>query len=420
MSAPVADIDEVLAPRQERDNFEEPVAPLPESRAGERTPPLRLILHPAEIEQQEIALLPVLTTAGDVREVVQYLKKKPNGVSISGAMEDVKRRVFEPKKIAAYEFWGIVAPQEGGGDRLQLTRLGWEFARKLEPAAEAYRNVLDGVAPYRCVLEWMHLENLDLVTHIEVAARWQELCFTGIHQDKKTLEGNVVCFFHLCQAGGLGTMTIGKRGQPARLRVERDELADFITGRTPPAQPVSPGVEKEIFSRLSPPSDSVVQRTKVAAAESMRFLILCPAVKKLHDQLQAALELAGIESRFLDVSETGELIASGETLQAMRQCAAAIVVVTDDDCCEDGAGGCVLKQNILIRINSAFVLYDRRVALLWESRFPVPDCLASLPHCTFEGDELTWDVGVRLMRVIKEFQGLARRSDARRDECGAG
>jgi hypothetical protein len=118
-----------------------------------------------------------------VREAVQYLRKKPTGVTVAEAMEDVKRRVFEPRKLAAYEFWGIVARQ--GDNRLQLTPLGWEFARKLEPAAAAYRAILDSVAPYRFVLEWMQRERLDLVTHTEVAAYWQELYTANLSQDKR-------------------------------------------------------------------------------------------------------------------------------------------------------------------------------------------------------------------------------------------
>jgi len=401
--ASAADLNESPAPEPESDKVEEPLVPGAESRAGERTTPLRLILHPTDAEQQSMTL-PISTTAGDVREAVQYLRKKPTGVTVAEAMEDVKRRVFEPRKLAAYEFWGILARQ--GGNRLQLTPLGWEFARKLEPAAAAYRAVLDSVAPYRFVLEWMQRERLDLVTHTEVAAYWQELYTANLSQDKRTLEGNVVCFFHLCQAGELGTATIGKRGQPARLRIEREELDAFIAGRAPILKPpsASPGAERELVSRLAQTSDAAGAQRSGTAAGKMQFLILCSR-RKLSDQLRVALEVAGIENRMFDHSETGELIASAEMLQAMRQCTAALIVVTAEDCCDDGA----LKRNILVQINTALVLYDRRVALLWGSRLPVPESVAAaMPHLIFEGEELTWDVGVRLMRVINEFQAAAQ------------
>src|SRR5687768_13593702 len=52
--------------------------------------------------------LPILATAGDIREVVQFLKKKPRGVTIVEAMDADKKRVFEPRKVTAYEFWGII------------------------------------------------------------------------------------------------------------------------------------------------------------------------------------------------------------------------------------------------------------------------------------------------------------------------
>src|SRR5215204_2406411 len=103
------------------------------SRPGVRPEPaesgataLRL-LTPTK-DEPKAATLPVLATPGDLREAVQYLKRKPTGVSVVEALADARRRVFEPRKVAAYESWGVVARR---GERLLLTRLGREFARTL-------------------------------------------------------------------------------------------------------------------------------------------------------------------------------------------------------------------------------------------------------------------------------------------------
>jgi hypothetical protein len=386
-----------------------------DEREAERSHALRLLYTS---EAAPSFTLPILATAGDVREVVQYLKKKPAGVSIVEAMDDVKRRVFEPRKVAAYEFWGIVNRQ--GGDRLHLSQLGWEFARKLAPEAEAYRAVLDNTAPYRAALKWMHDERQDLVTHTQVAAYWQKFYTPGAGQDQKAIESSVVCFFHLCQAAEIGTMTIGKRGQPARLRVERDELAGFIEGRTQdsPTRSATTGADEidqlnlALLSRAA-----VVAPPRAPASEQKRFLILSRRAARVVGQLEAALELLDIKSRALVGVETDALPMSREMFQAMRQCDAALIVVSPEDCREDGAGGYALNQNILIEINSAFVLYDRRIALVWNCRMPVPDALSSLRHFTLEGDELTWADGLRLMGVVREFQ--ARAESERRQACCA-
>ncbi|HEX8129106.1 MAG TPA: hypothetical protein VF527_08400 [Pyrinomonadaceae bacterium] len=385
----------------------------PDEREAERSHALRL-LYTTEAAQS--FTLPILATAGDVREVVQYLKKKPAGVSIVEAMDDVKRRVFEPRKVAAYEFWGIV--ERHGGDRLHLSRLGWEFARKLAPEAEAYRAVLDNAAPYRAALEWMHEENHDLVTHTQVAAYWQKFYPSGTNgQNQKAVESSVVCFFHLCQAAEIGTMTIGKRGQPARLRVEREELAGFIEGRLPDAamRKTATGAEETDTPTLSLSPRAPVAPPRAQSARPEHFLILGHGAAPVIDQLEAMLELLDIKTRAVADNDTDALPLAGEMFQAMRQCDAALIVVTPSDCDEDGAGGYTLKQNILIEINSAFVLYDRRIVLLWNCQMPVPASLSSLRHFTLEGDNLTWEAGVRLMQVCKEFQTRARAE--RRQAC---
>lgn len=398
--AHIAEADEELSGLAGQ-NFEETVSHGAARREEERTHALRLLN--ADRSEQPFAL-PILATAGDVREAVQYLRKKPSGVSVVEALGDVKRRVFEARKIAAYEFWGIVSRQ--AGDRLHLTQLGWEFARKLAPETEAYRTTLERTAPYRAALEWISSESLDLVTHRDVAAYWQKFSFTGPAPNEKMIEAAVVCFFHLCQAAELGTVTIGKRGQPARLRVEREELDAFVEGRAATQSNASDSVETAPPNFASP-LEKVVAPV-AATSESVRFLIACGARTQTLSRLQAMLELLEIEHRTALSSEADAFPFDDEMFAAMRECSAALVVVTPDDYHTDETGACALNPNAIHLINTCFVLYDRRVALLWDKRVPSPFKLSSMLTFTLDGDDLTWDAGVKLMRVVKDFQEQAR------------
>jgi hypothetical protein len=58
----------------------------------------------------------------------------------------------------------------------------------------------------------------------------------------------------------------------------------------------------------------------------------------------------------------------------------------------------------LIEIGAAFVLYDRRVVLLWDKRVPVPSNLQGLYRCDYEGNELSWTEGMKLMKAIQGFK----------------
>ncbi len=169
---------------------------------------------------------PRLATANDVRELVQYLKRNPEGVNLYDVPQPLKKRIFYPTKIAAYESWGVVNVRR---DRIALTLLGWEFARSLEPEARAYRDLIKGTALYRGALTWIQQYDIDLLTQDDLANYWQNNYSWALGcSDEKEVASVVITFFHLCQAAELGTLTIGKRGQPGRLRVWRAALSQHF------------------------------------------------------------------------------------------------------------------------------------------------------------------------------------------------
>lgn len=87
----------------------------------------------------------------------------------------------------------------------------------------------------------------------------------------------------------------------------------------------------------------------------------------------------------------------------MRRCTAGLIIVSKEQAKGD-ADTAHINPNVLIEIGAAYVLYDRRVILLWERGMPVPSNLQGLYRCEFEGDELGWVSGMKLMKAIKEFR----------------
>ena len=71
---------------------------------------------------------------------------------------------------------------------------------------------------------------------------------------------------------------------------------------------------------------------------------------------------------------------------------------------KDADGRYTINENVLIEIGAAFVLYDKRVVLLWDCRLPVPSNLQGLYRCEFEGNDLSWSAGMKLMKAIKQFK----------------
>jgi hypothetical protein len=372
-----------------------------QSRPGLRRRPaenyttaLRLLTPPKE------ATLPVLATPGDLREAVQYLKRKPTGVSLVEALADARRRVFEPRKVAAYEAWGVVVRRD---ERLLLTARGREYARTLEPETRAYRALLDSNPLYHAALAWIHRQGLDLVTYGDVAAYLNEEFrpLLGLI-DSKTAEEGIVCFFHLCQAAELGTLTIGKRGQPARMRVEREGLDEYVAGR---------GSARDVMRAREELDESTGDEEDFGGSPSETCLFISYGGQPAHvvAQIQTVFELAGIKSHASERAPHGgeAVLVADEAAEVMRRCDAALVLLSEEDCRPDESGAPAVSQRALVEIGAASVLYERRVLLLFDSPAELPAGLVSLPHVTLGVGGLTWEVGIELLKAVRGFANRA-------------
>ncbi|MBV8858051.1 MAG: hypothetical protein JOZ02_14045, partial [Acidobacteria bacterium] len=329
------------------------------------------VVKPAGVPQP--APLPVLATANDLREVVQYLKKRPDGVEISEVPQPLKKRVFYPPKVAAYEAWGVVSQRRG---RLMLTQRGREFARALEPEARSYRLLLRETAPFHAALGWMWEQGSEVFTQDELADYWQEeFASAPDAADRRRCWESAVCLFHLCQAAELGVMNVGKRGQPARLRVMREELRAFLHGDAPAHRGA----------------------TVAAAPEPFRVSISCRRGSPVVEQIKQTLDLFGIQHETTDEGRVTELRAEA------RCCHAGVVVITKEDGVEEEAGAAALPADVLSNIGRAFLSHGGRILLLWDEEVSVPAHLQAMRRCLFRGDGLTWEAGVELLKVLKEF-----------------
>src|SRR5215217_4257192 len=170
--------------------------------------------------------LPALATATDVREAIRFLKHHPEGITTAQAMDAFRKRIFDPRKVSAYEFWKILLRN---GERLKLTPLGWELAQCLNPEAEIYRTVLNNTSAYHGGLKWIREQELELVTHLDIGEFWRSHHSDVLQSDdEEQLEAHAASFFHICHAAEVGTLTIGRKGQPTRLHIYAHELDAYL------------------------------------------------------------------------------------------------------------------------------------------------------------------------------------------------
>ena len=347
----------------------------------------------AEFEAGGVSL-PILATANDLREVVKFFKHKPHGVSVIEMTNAEPRRVFDARKIAAYEFWGIISRTD---ERFQLTALGEELAKNTEAECEIHRRILRVVPAYRRAVAWIFGQDLKIATYLDVANFWQlsgeDLSLSP--QMDENIEAVIVSFFSLCHAAELGTATVGKRGQPARLSVRLDQMKAFLNAVDKPAETLSPTV----FTQ-----QRVFQFDQAAAENIATVYISAGRHERESANLRAALELADFANIAFGTGcfENGFLPLAHRA--AMKQCQAAIFLLDEQDCREQD-GKTMLRCDRVTEISVAQALFGERVILLWNSGAKMPPVFDQLGFNVMNGDVSSWESNVKLVKCLKGLKG---------------
>lgn len=159
----------------------------------------------------------------------------------------------------------------------------------------------------------------------------------------------------------------------------------------------APAVIQEIKSAM--PSAPAI------GASSVAFKVFISHSKNMDvvDQVKEILGLYDISFELAVEGETTAIPVPDKVLDAMRRCNAGVMVVTADEQSK-ADGEYVINNNVLIEIGTAFVLYNKRVVLLWDKRLKVPSNLSGLYRCEFEGNELSFAVGTKLAKSVKGFK----------------
>jgi CAP12/Pycsar effector protein, TIR domain len=348
--------------------------------------------------------LPVKTTADDVRAIAKYLKTKPTGATVA-EVKAIDKQLADGRKLAAFVAWSLVSREDG---MLKLSERGWLLARHPDRAQEVFRGIIGQVRPYRSAIEWAHHQDLDSLDANDIASHWHEHHLSSVGDaNENTLRNNAVCFFNIAEAAELGTMTLGRGGNPTRLSIDKGEVAAYV--EVGPANPPWEDPEPTALAGDTDPEDEVHIAEKVPpdepqAPEPLRVFISHGSNTDVVEQIEVMLGLADIQAEIAEVEETAAIPVPEKVLNSMRRCGAGIIAVTVDEGRKDDEGNYTLNENVLIEIGAAFVLYDQRVVLLWDKRLAVPSNVQGLYRCEFEGDELSWSAGMKLMKAIQGFK----------------
>lgn len=345
--------------------------------------------------------LPILTTVEDVDIVTTYLKTKPTGASLKEAKAVIAEKYLDGRKLRALESWNLITAGDG---RINLTERGRAYARAAaEEKGRILRQVLYEVNPYRTALEWAHHQSLDSVSTSDVAARWYEHSRDEVGTESDTtLALSAVCMFHVCQASGLGSLTIGRRGKPTRLDLNREALRAFVEGSDLVARlPFSEPKAAPLYLAAGEPVPALPAKLDVP-----RVFVSHGKNSKILEQIKKTLEFGGFECVVAKEEETTAVPVPEKIMDAMHRCNAAIINISADEEVTDPKGKKAFRinDNVLIEVGVAFVLYKKRVILLVDRRVMLPSNLQGLYRCEYEGAALDWETGMKLQETLTKFR----------------
>lgn len=168
--------------------------------------------------------LPIMGTPEEAKVFTTYLNKRINGCKI----EDIKAatgKVVDPRKVAAYIFWGLA---QKDGEKIKLTSLGRQLSTSEsdEDRQLIFLKIIKSVDAYLSMIEMIYYnKEKDSISNIEAASYWvSNPKFEMENDNENTLKDRAVCFFKICEAAGLGTYFLGRKGKATRLEIKRERL----------------------------------------------------------------------------------------------------------------------------------------------------------------------------------------------------
>jgi len=177
---------------------------------------------------------------------------------------------------------------------------------------------------------------------------------------------------------------------------------------------ISGSMEEEI----SEATDEIIESTKIEDKKIKKIISkaelgkdLKPKVfiahsknKKILEQIKQILEFGQFEPIIAEEVETSAIPIPEKIFGLMRECNCAIINISADEQEKLSNNTYKINDNVLIEIGASFLMYNQKVILLVDKRMKLPSNLQGLNKCEYAGNELTWDTGIKLQKVLKDFR----------------
>lgn len=356
--------------------------------------------------------LPIRTTLSDIDALCTYLVTKPTGASLPEAKAVLDSKVLDGRKINAMKVWGLLDDASG---KMVVSERGRLVGKdKGARRAEALREVVSSIPPYRAVVERaVHRGELTL-SAVDVAAHWHQHFKADASSNDKILNDQAVCFFQIAEGADLGKLVIGRKGQPTRFEFDATNSRALAEGGVPSVRHDDPFEEEAGNGARSGAGEEEsagasfdkIRKPETGPERGNRVFITHGKNKKILDQVKELVAFGKFEPVVAQERETAAKPVPDKVMDEMRACQAAVIHVGSEGSLLDSSGRQIpqINGNVLIEIGAAMALYGRNFILLVEEGVELPSNLQGLYECRYSGDELNMPATMKLLKAFNEFK----------------
>ncbi len=127
--------------------------------------------------------------------------------------------------------------------------------------------------------------------------------------------------------------------------------------------------------------------------------------KKILEQIKQVLSFGSFSYEIAEERETTATPLSDKVFSLMKKCNCAIISISADEEKKQG-DTYAINENVLIEVGGAFLHYDKRVILIIDKKLKdaLPSMMQGLTAIFYDGNELSWDDGMRLQSALTAFR----------------
>ncbi len=149
---------------------------------------------------------------------------------------------------------------------------------------------------------------------------------------------------------------------------------------------------------------NIISEVDVKKISKPKVFIAHSKNKKILEQIKQILEFGQFEPVIAEEVESSAIPIPKKIFGLMRECNCAIINISVDEQEKMPDGSYKINENVLIEIGASFLMYDQKVILLVDKRMELPSNLQGIYRCEYEGNELSWDTGIKLTKVLQGFR----------------